>query len=268
MPSPLIAGRFEPHATISEGALTRILAATDRDGAAVVVKRLQRHLLWDRQCIEMLRHEGRLTEALAGEGIARVIARGDDDDGPYLALEALPGETLAQRAPADVMAVARGLLRVLDRVHLAAAQGVSLRVVHRDVCPANVLRGPDGAVTLLDFGIATSAWRQDPDRGVMKGTRGYMAPEAITGEHELGPPADLFAAGVILTELFAGRRLFEGAFAAVLDDIVDGPVRGPNALGAQVPDHVDAALRRALARHPGDRFARACDMLAALDAGG
>jgi len=259
-----IDARFTPDAVLAEGALTRVLAGRDRDGAPVILKRLQRHLLWDRHCVEMIDHEARLHGALRGPGIAPLLARGLDDEGPWIALARVPGETLAARVPGDPVNVTRALLAVLQRVHDADEQGLALGVVHRDVCPANVLVGPAGEVTLLDFGIATSRWRSDPDRGVLKGTRGYMAPEVVTGEHEITPAADLFAVGVILTELLSGRRLYAGVPMMVLGDIAEGPVRGPRDLGAEVSPALDAAVRVALAKSPAARYPDATAFLDAL----
>ncbi|MFO0626848.1 MAG: serine/threonine-protein kinase [Polyangiales bacterium] len=259
-----IDARFTPGEVLSEGALTRVLAARDLDGAPVILKRLQRHLLWDRQCVAMLDHEARLHDALRGPGIAPLLTHGVDADGPWVALARVPGETLAARVPADPVGVARALLAVLARVHAAAHEGLALRVVHRDVCPANVLVGPAGEVTLLDFGIATSRWREDPDRGVLKGTRGYMAPEVVTGDHEVTPATDLFAVGVILTEMLAGQRLYAGVPMRVLGDIAEGPVRGPRDLGAAVSPALDAAVRVALAKSPTARYPDAAAFREAL----
>jgi hypothetical protein len=69
-----IDARFTPDAVLAEGALTRVLAGRDRDGAPVILKRLQRHLLWDRHCVEMIDHEARLHGALRGPGIAPLLA--------------------------------------------------------------------------------------------------------------------------------------------------------------------------------------------------
>jgi serine/threonine protein kinase len=259
-----IDARFTPDAVLAEGALTRVLAGRDHDGAPVILKRLQRHLLWDRHCVEMIDHEARLHDALRGAGIAPLLARGLDDEGPWIALARVPGETLAARAPADPVKTTRALLDVLQRVHTAEARGNALGVVHRDVCPANVLVGPAGEVTLLDFGIATSRWRSDPDRGVLKGTRGYMAPEVVTGDHEVTPAADLFAVAVILTEMLSGRRLYAGVPMMVLSDIADGPVRGPRDLGAAVSPSLDAVVRVALAKSPTARYPDAMTFREAL----
>ncbi|MEZ4393222.1 MAG: serine/threonine-protein kinase [Polyangiales bacterium] len=259
-------GRFAPRESLSEGALTRVLAATDADGQAVVIKRLQRHLRRDEACRAMLEHEGRLLAALDDPQLPRLLARGEDPDGPFLVLQRLPGQPLAvtRREPEDAVAVTRGLLRVLGRVHLAAAEGVALHIVHRDVCPANVLVTAAGEVSLVDFGISTSAWRSDPDRGVMKGTRGYMAAEVITGGAEVDARADLFAAGVILTELLTGERLYDGPLPAVMEAVVEGPARGPREKHPAVPERLDLVARRAMARDPSARFASAEDFLAAL----
>lgn len=259
-------GRFEQGESLSEGALTRVLAATDADGRAAVIKRLQRHLRRDEACRAMLEHEGRILEALDDPRLPKLLARGEDDDGPYLALQRLPGDalTVTRRAPEDALAVTRGLLEVLGRVHLAAAEGVALLIVHRDVCPANVLVTAEGEVSLVDFGISTSVWRRDPDRGVMKGTRGYMAAEVITGEAEVDTRADLFAVGVIFTELLTGERLYDGPLPAVMEAVVEGPVRGPREKHPAVPERLDAIARRAMARDPAARFASAEAFLAAL----
>lgn len=266
----IVEGRFTPRASLSEGALSRVLAATDADGREVVIKRIQTHLRHDAQCRAMFEHESRILTSLTIPGLPRLLARGEDAHGPYFVMPRLPGAPprLDPASAPRAVAVARGVLEVLQRVHLAAAEGISLHIVHRDVCPANVLLSEEGAVSLLDFGIATSAWRDDPERGVMKGSRGYMSPEVITGDGAIDARADLFAVGVMLTELLASRRLFEGAWPAVLDSVVEGEVRGPLALGARVSAKLDAVARRALAKRPDERFASAAEFLSALDDAG
>jgi serine/threonine-protein kinase len=159
------------------------------------------------------------------------------------------------------------LLGALEHVHTRrASDGAALCLVHRDVCPANVIASREGHITLVDFGIATSAWRPERDRGQLKGTRGYMAPEVVTGERDPDARVDLFAVGVMLYELTVGRRLYEGAAPRVMAAIADGALPSPARDAPGYPEALDAVARRALARHADERYASAREMLDALDA--
>jgi serine/threonine-protein kinase len=108
-----------------------------------------------------------------------------------------------------VLAIAIPLSGALAFVHEACCDGTSLNAVHRDVSPANVLLGDDGAVKLADFGVAASRLKTDVTvAGELKGKFAYMAPEQTRGA-PVTPQADLFALGVVLWECLANRRLFE-----------------------------------------------------------
>ena len=199
-----------------------------------MLKRLHRHLCRDATFAEMFAHEARALAALSHPGVAGLAeVRGLD-----------PAREFAQ----------------------AFAPGLGLDVVHRDVCPANVIASREGRVTLVDFGIATSVWRPERDRGQLRGTRGYMAPEVVTGERDADARADLWAVGVILYELTVGRRLYEGTAPRVMAAIADGPLPSPARDAPGYPDGLDAVARRALARHAEERYASAREMLDALDA--
>jgi len=269
MPSP----RYTIVRSLGVGALSEALLARAPDGAHVVIKRLHRHLASDAACVEMFRHEARVLTALAHPNVASLVdepARvGDTWEfvqacAPGVALSTV---TAALREPIPLGAaceVVAQLLSALEHVHTRAADG-PLRVVHRDVCPANLIAAGDGLVTLVDFGIATSVWRPDPDRGQMKGTRGYMAPEVITGERDADARSDLWSVGVILYELTLGRRLYEGSATRVMAAVVDGPTPSPALERASYPSALDAVVRTALARNADDRFADALTMRDALD---
>lgn len=260
--------------SLGVGALSEALLARAPDGAHVVIKRLHRHLASDASCVEMFRHEARVLTALSHPTVASLVdepARvGDTWEfvqacAPGVALSTL---TAALREPMPLGAaceVVAQLLAALEHVHTRVAEGAPLRVVHRDVCPANLIAAGDGHITLVDFGIATSAWRPDPDRGQMKGTRGYMAPEVITGERDADARCDLWSAGVILYELTMGRRLYEGSAMRVMASVVDGPTPSPASARAGYPPALDAVVRTALARTVDDRFADARSMGEALD---
>lgn len=270
MGETILDGRFTLLGEIGVGALSRVHLARDRDGALAVSKRLHRHLAHDETSREMARHEARLLAAMDHPGIPKLVAQGEDPSGWCMVVERVEGvglDALASRRRLPWAAVASlmtQLLAVLDHVHLRAAEGVPLGVVHRDVSPANLLVTAAGRVALVDFGIATSRWRADPDRGVLKGTRGYMAPEVVTGSRDADARADLFAVGVILTELLTGRRVYEGPVPRVLDAIAEGPVASPRAMDPSVSEALDAVAVRAMAKSPDDRFAGAAELLCAL----
>lgn len=259
--------------SLGVGALSEALLARSVDGAHVVVKRLHRHLASDASCVEMFRHEARVLTALAHPNVASLVDApalvGDTWEfvqacAPGVALSAV---TAALRAPMPLGAaceVVAQLLTALEHAHTRAA-GAPLRIVHRDVCPANLIAAGNGHITLVDFGIATSVWRPDPDRGQMKGTRGYMAPEVITGERDADARSDLWSVGVILYELTMGRRLYEGSATRVMAAVVDGPTPSPAGERGGYPSALDAAVRTALARTADDRFSDARSMRDAVD---
>lgn len=250
--------------SLGVGALTEVFAAHTPEGRPAVLKRMHRHIAADRALVGLLEHEARVLRALDHPGVPAVYGEGAHAGCPALLLRLQPGDGLDKR-PAGPMPVRRavaivtGLLAVLGYVHGAVAGSERLAIVHRDVSPQNVLVTPEGQVSLVDFGIATSCWRDDPDRGRLKGTRGYLAPEVITGEAPVEAPSDLFAVGVLLYELVSGARAFGGSMSASMLATVEGPRPAVPHPG------LNAVLARALARDPRARFQHADAMAQALD---
>ncbi|WP_051943063.1 protein kinase domain-containing protein [Streptacidiphilus rugosus] len=204
----------------------------------------------------------------SGEGAGRTM------DLPYLVMEYLPGRTLsrvlADEGPlpaARSLRITADLLDALDHAHRHG-------MVHRDVKPANVMVADDGAVKLMDFGIARSA---DPSAqqtltavGMVVGTADYLSPEQARGE-PVDARSDLYAVGCLLHELLTGEPPLTADTA--LDTIwrrlrEDAPV--PSLLAPALSPAVDVLVSRALARDPGQRFPDAATMrdavVAVLDA--
>lgn len=251
------------------GALTEVFLAEDDARTTVVVKRLHRHLVHEPTAAAMFEHEARILGVLAHPGLPRLLAQGFDEGRPVFVERFQAGVMLdgliARGAGCDAAAaIVLGLLDALGHAHGATdADGAALAVVHRDVAPTNVLVAPTGAVSLVDFGISTSRWRVDPSRGVMKGTRGYMAPEVITGARDADARSNLFVVGVLLFELATGTRCYPGNALQAMHACVEGP---PPAPASPLPEGLSAVLVRALARDPDDRFDTAADMARALHA--
>ncbi|HEX2688259.1 MAG TPA: serine/threonine-protein kinase, partial [Kofleriaceae bacterium] len=140
-----------------------------------------------------------------------------------------------------------------------------LGIVHRDISPPNILLSKNGEIKLVDFGLAkASSQIESTDPGVVKGKFSYLSPEAASG-HDVDHRADVFAVGIILWELFTGRRLFYGETDYQTVELVR-QARVPS-IAAQNPEidaEIEQVVRKALARDPNDRYQNAADLGDAL----
>jgi serine/threonine-protein kinase len=169
-----------------------------------------------------------------------------------------------QLGVADALTIARQIASALDYAH---RQGI----IHRDIKPENILLH-EGEATLTDFGIALAVNAAGGDRltgtGLSLGTPSYMSPEQAAGDRDVDARSDIYALGCTLYEMLAGQPPFTGATAeaVVRQHLVVDPALVTNFRPA-APEHVAAALQRALAKAPADRFMRAADFAAALAGG-
>jgi eukaryotic-like serine/threonine-protein kinase len=199
-------------------------------------------------------------------GIVAVLGQGECPDGrPYLVIERAERGTLqdalaaGRHGAAEAAALGAMLAGALDHAHRRG-------IVHRDVKPANVLLGPDGRAMLADFGIARLAGAAGlTATGWAMGTPAYLAPEQVRGEF-VGPPADVYALGLVVLEAATGQRAFpgDGLNAAFLR--LERPVQVPTS----VPVPLAAAIVAMTAQEPGERPTAgevAARLEAAADAG-
>lgn len=248
-------------ASLGVGALAETFLAQDADGVTRVLKRMHRHCAYDPVLVAMFEHEGLLLGRFEHPAIPVLREQFRDASGvPHLTMDYVTGKPLdavmaaGRVALSTAVAWIAALLDALDHVHARADEaGRALGVVHRDVAPGNVVTRDDCTVSLLDFGIATSRWREDAERGVLKGTRGYMAPEVVTGERIIDGRSDVFGAAVLLYELLTARRLYAGGAMEVMLAIAEGPVPSARAVDPSVPAGIDVVLQRCLAKSPDER---------------
>ncbi len=210
--------------------------------------------------------EARLLARLNHPGLVPVYDAGTDERArPWVVMELVEGETLADtvrrgRVPSHRVAViGRSVAEALGYVH---AQGL----VHRDVKPANVLMGHDGRVRLTDFGIARLVdSARVTSTGMMVGTASYLAPEQVAGE-TVGPPADVYALGLMLLECLTGNREYAGSTVEVALARLHRQPSIPTTLEAGWPGLLAAMTARDPADRP--RPAAAAEQLGLIAAGG
>jgi serine/threonine protein kinase len=256
-------GPFVIREQIGEGGMARVHRA-ELVGAAgfrksVALKRMRTELTEDPDSVAAFVHEAQLASRLRHPNIAEAYDLGKFDGTYYIAMEYVPGPTLAavmaqSRRAAGlvplpiVLEILIQLCDALEHAHdLCDAGGRPLDLVHRDISPANVILATSGSVKLIDFGIAKDrSARARTEAGVIKGKHAYIAPEYTYGQ--LDRRADLFALGVIAHELLTGRRLFLGANDfATLYNVRTKPIPPPSRYQPIVP-HALAERGRAAQR--------------------
>ncbi len=252
--------------------------AKDAPRREVVLKAMLPNLCSSKALVDMFESEARLTAQLRHPNIVEVSDYGIADGVPYLIMEYLDGRNLSQvrnalnklkrRTPVGIaITIVRDLCLALGYAHhFVDSTGKRMQVIHRDVSPSNVMVQRDGSVKLLDFGVAklSSAGGREITAS-LKGKFAYMAPEQVNHE-PIDRRCDVFAAGIVLHELFVGRRLFgTKSELETLRRVSSAEAAPPSRSNPEVPPEVDAIVMRALSRHPQDRYASGQEMAVALD---
>jgi eukaryotic-like serine/threonine-protein kinase len=246
--------RYAVEKRLGQGGMATVDLAEDTElGRRVAVKRLFASLAGDYVFQQRFFREAKLAASLSHPNLVTVYDVGEEDGLPYIVMEYVEGETLAElmqrEGPLPPDRAVDLLLQVCAGLEHAHAAGL----VHRDIKPQNLLVRRDGVAKIADFGIArTIQSTQLTQVGTVLGTASYLAPEQAMGEH-VTAAADIYSVGVVGYELLTGRTPYE--FETLADLTVKqqqppAPIRG-------VPAQVDAAIRRSLAFDPAGRPATA-----------
>lgn len=252
----IIADRYRVDAPLGEGGMSWVYRATDTHLDRPVALKVLREAAVHHS--PRLIREARAAAALQHPAVVGIHDLGALDDGrPFIVLEFIEGQTLADRladGPLDV-AVA---LRLLRPVLAALAEAHAAGIVHRDLKPENLLLqavpGGGEALRLLDFGIASIELEAGEDRftqtGAVFGTPAFMAPEQALGRRA-SPATDVWALGAVLQTMLTGESPFAGKHAPeILFKVVQ---KSPARLSTPVPAHLKAAIKACLSKDPDDR---------------
>jgi serine/threonine-protein kinase len=243
----------------------------------VAIKRVLPHLAQNQNFIAMFLDEARLGARLNHANIVSVIDIGAADNTYFIVMEFVDGANLkalmeglrkqGQRFPMkEAIFICIEACRGLSYAHEAIDDGnEALAIVHRDVSPPNILISKRGEVKLTDFGLAKATTQlEKTDPGVVKGKFSYLSPEAAIGQ-PVDARADVFALGIVLWEMLAGRRLFLGETDYQTVKLVQqANIPSLRRLNPEVDDEFEHVLHLALARDPAQRFQTARDFGDAL----
>jgi serine/threonine protein kinase/tetratricopeptide (TPR) repeat protein len=257
----LVGGRFLIEREVGRGGVGIVYRAFDEVSAQNVALKVIAIPGVDAGEEARFGREGRLLAGLKHPGIVRVVAFGQLDEGqPYVAMEWLEGEDLAQRHKRAPLTLAETLevgALVAEALHASHEAGI----VHRDVKPSNVFlvgsrAGSEGALVakLVDFGVASAEDAKLTRTGAIIGTPAYMAPEQARGDAEVNARADLYALGATLFEMITGRPPHVGPTPiAILARLVTTPAPRLTEVTPDAPLALDELLARMLATSPEER---------------
>ena len=221
----------------------------------VALKVLHEHVARDAEQVERFKREARSVAQLSHPNIVTVIDRGERDGDQYIVFEYVEGENLKQLVVREGPLPVRQALEVAIEVGRALGFAHQQGLVHRDVKPQNVLLPASGGAKVTDFGIARAVDLAGITKsGSIVGTSHYIAPEQATGR-PVDERTDVYSLGAVLFELLTGEVPFPGeSFVAVALRHVNEPPPSPATRRPDLSPRLDAAVRRALAKDPDERF--------------
>ncbi len=275
-------GNYRLFARLGSGGMADVYLAVAQGAMnvnrLVVIKRLRDEHASDPGSREMFLNEARLAARLNHPNVIQTFEAGSEGGGFFLAMEYVDGQPLSRILTAfkregkilEPRIAARICSDALSGLHYAHElkdfDGSPLEIVHRDVSPQNVMLTYEGAVKLVDFGIAKAAGTAQTAHGIFKGKVAFMAPEQVRAEN-VDRRADLFAMGIVLWESVTGKHLMaESTPAATLYNLMTKEIPRASSVNDAVPSALDDIIDRALRRDVTERYQTAKEMRDELQA--
>jgi eukaryotic-like serine/threonine-protein kinase len=272
MAGQVLVDRYELGERLGIGGMSTVVLAFDRRlERHVAVKLLAEHLAQDSHFVSRFRREALAAARLVHPNIVQVFDFGFDDASGrhYIVMEYIRGQSGAEILSDEGMLSVREALPIVSQACRGLEYAHRNGVVHRDVKPGNLLRAEDDTVKLADFGIAKALSEESSitQVGSVLGTAAYLAPEQAVGE-PVGPAADIYALGVVTYQFLSGRLPYEAQSLTELALKQQREIPPPvHELNEEVTPQLAAAVDRALALDPRDRYASAEEMRVALAEG-
>jgi serine/threonine-protein kinase len=266
-------GRFQIQRSLGAGGMGEIFEATDSElQRTVAIKVLTSKYVEDETMKQRFVREARMASQLNHPNIATIYEIGEAAGNPFIVMEYVEGETLADRisgGPLDYKTITEVGCQIAEALAEAHERGV----VHRDIKTSNIMITRKGKVKVLDFGLAKPIRPSNragkkarlTESGVLLGTVSYMSPEQATGRGEVTHLSDIFSLGVVLYEVTTGRLPFEGeTYFQTIEAInkrAPSPIRKHR---RSAPEKLISVIDRALKKSPSERFQTAAEIAAEL----
>jgi Protein kinase domain len=266
VPGTVLAGRYRIVALLGRGGMGEVYRADDLTLGQPVALKFLPESVNDPERLERLYAEVRIARRVSHPNVCRVYDIGEAEGRHFLSMEYVDGEDLATLLRRIGHLPADKALEVARKVCAGLAAAHDKDVLHRDLKPANVMLDGRGNVMITDFGLAAVADQIAGD-DVRSGTPAYMAPEQLEGK-EVTPKSDIYSLGLVLYEIFTGKRAFEGkTLAEVTRTRSDATPASPSSLVRDLDPAVERAIMRCLERDPALRPESVLSVAASLPGG-
>ena len=266
-----VIGNYRVLTKLGSGGMGTVYRAQDiRLDRQAALKLLPDASLFDKDTLHRFRNEARAASSLNHPNICTVYDAGEDNGIPYIAMELLDGQTLAEKIdghPLPTETILRIGIEVCDALQCAHEKGI----VHRDLKPSNIFITNRGDAKLLDFGVSKQLKIEASNastvattltmQGQVVGTAPYMSPEQLQGR-QVDARTDLFSLGAVFYEMATGLQAHRGdSTATILAEILRGEPRPVRLLNPEIPAELQRVIRKALEKDPADRYQSAKELM-------
>lgn len=263
----LLGGRYRIIGLLGRGGMGEVYRATDLTlGQSVALKFLPAEAAGNNRLLERFAGEVRVAPQVSHPNVCRVYDLGEVDGAPFISMEYVDGEDLASLLPRIGRLPADKAIETARRICAGLAAAHDRGIIHRDLKPQNIMMNKRGEVVIMDFGLAAIA-DQLSGTEARNGTPAYMAPEQLKGA-EVTARSDIYALGLVLYELFTGKRPYEAkTVPQLLSQQESAQLTSMTSQFADIDPAVEKAIRRCLDPDPLKRPSSALAVSAALPGG-
>ena len=260
-PIPAALGKYEIRGMLGRGAMGVVYEGWDPViDRRIAIKTIGRRAAEEEEDgaekLARFRREAQAAGRLQHPNIVSVFDYGESDDLAYIVMEFVEGRTLKDMVTGNERMSATDAIRVMSDILAGLDYSHERGVVHRDIKPANIILTASGQAKIADFGIARIESSSMTQAGTVMGTPAYMSPEQFMG-HVVDRRTDIYSCGVILYQLLAGERPFDGSMSSIMHKVMTTTPPRPSALSVTAPRALDAVVATAMAVRPEDRYATA-----------